>query len=100
VEGSLEFTRQADPSELPALRFFLMRHFPSIEDPSKPAVHEIVSSVVSDVKVADIWAGKAAVTFMDSAVEEVADMGPVKPLSGFYHSIGLTITGGRVLYRY
>jgi len=100
VEGSLEFTRQADPSELPAPRFFLMRHFPSIEEPSKPAVHEIVRSVVSDVKVADVWAGNADIAFMESAVEEVADIGPIQPLGGFYHQMGLTITGGKVLYRY
>ena len=100
VEGSLIFEREAEPSELPAVKFFLMRHFPDIENPAKPAVHEIVTSVVSDVKVADIWAGEAQVKFLHSAMEEVAGIEPLEMLGGFYHNMGLTITGGNVLHRY
>jgi len=100
VEGSLVFARQADPSELPQVRFYLMRHFPDIEDPSKPAVHELAVSRVSDFAVADVWAGDAELRFFESAVEEAASLSPVEMLGGFYHAIGLTITGGEVIHRY
>jgi len=100
VEGSLVFTHQAATSELPAVRFYLMRHFPNIEDPAKPAVHELAISQISDVRVADIWAGDADLKFFESAVEEVAALAPVEMLGGFFHSMGLTITGGKVLYKY
>ena len=100
TEGSLVFTRRAEPSEVPPVKFYLMRHFPNMEDPSKPVVHEIVSSVVSDVKVADVWKGDAELAFSKSEVEEVASLAPLEMLGGFYHSMGLTITGGRVLHRY
>jgi acetoacetate decarboxylase len=100
VEGSLVFTRQAEPSDLPSLKFYLMRHFPNIEDASKPAVHEIVISAVSDVRVADIWAGEAELTFFESAFEEVAALAPTEMLGGFSHNMGFTITGGRVIHSY
>jgi acetoacetate decarboxylase len=100
VEGSLVFTRQVVTSELPAVRFYLMRHFPNIEDPAKPAVHELAISQISDVRVADVWAGDADLKFFESAVEEVAALAPVEMLGGFFHSMGLTITGGKVIYKY
>lgn len=100
VEGSLVFTRRAASSELPPVRFYLMRHFPNIEDPSKPAVHELAMSEVSDLRVADIWSGSAEIKFFDSEVEEIASIAPVKTLGGFFHSMGLTITGGKVIHRY
>ena len=100
AEGSLVLTRPAQPSELPPLKFFLMRHFPDIERPDKPAVHEITSSVVTDVRFADMWAGEAQVGLLESAFDEVSDLGPVEATGGFYYSMGLTITGGKVLYKY
>ena len=100
VEGSLVFARQAAPSELPPVRFYLMRHFPNIEDPSKPAVHELAVSESSDVRVADIWAGSAEIKFFESEAEEIATLAPVKTLGGFFHSMGLTITGGKVIHKY
>lgn len=100
VEGSLTFARQAEPSELPPVKFYLTRHFPDIEDPSKPAIHELAVSEVANVSVADIWAGDAEVRFLESAGEEIAALRPVEILGGFYHSMGLTITGGRVIHRY
>lgn len=99
VESSLVFTRQADASELPPAKFYLMRHYPSIEDPAKPAVHEIASSI-AELKVADVWKGEGELTFFASALEELSGLGPLEVLGGFYHSTGLTIRGGKVLYRY
>jgi acetoacetate decarboxylase len=100
VEGSLVFTRQAEPSELPPVKFYLMRHFPNIEDPSSPSVHELAITEVSDIRVADIWAGDSDLTFFESAVEEVAALAPVEMLGGFFHTMGLTITGGKVIHSY
>lgn len=100
IEGSLMFTRKAEFSELPPLKFFLMRHFPDIENQDKPAIHEITSSVVTDVRFGDVWAAETQLNFFDSAFEEVADLRPIEMLGGFYYSIGLTITGGKVLYKY
>jgi len=100
VEGSLIFNRRAAPEELPKLRFYLMRHFPDIEDPARPAVHELAISSFTNFKVEDIWGGEAGLKFFESEVEEIADLMPVETMGGFYHSIGLTITGGKVIHRY
>lgn len=100
VEGSLILTRQAEPSDLPPVNFYLMRHFPDIEDPTRPSIHELAISEVSNVRVADVWAGDADLTFFESAVEEVVALAPVEMQGGFFHTMGLTITGGQVIHRY
>ena len=100
VEGSLVFTRKAGEDEAPAVRFYLMRHFPDFENPDRPLVHDITMSLVSNVKVEDVWAGDADIQFMPSPFEEAADLGPVKATGGFSFSIGLTISGGKVLHKF
>ncbi len=100
VEGSLIFQRQALPSELPSIKFYLMRHFPDLENPSKPAVHELVISNIRDYQVADIWSGTADLRFFNSAIDEISALDPVEVLNGFYCDIGLTITGGNVIHNY
>jgi len=100
VEGSMTFTRPSKPSELPPLRFYLMRHFPSIEDPVRPAVHELTVATVSDVKIKDVWAGDGQIKFFESPFEEVADLGPIEAQGAFFFSMGLTITGGKIIHKY
>jgi acetoacetate decarboxylase len=100
VEASMTFKRKAKPEDLPAVRFYLMRHFPSIDDPSKPSVHEISAGKVANAKIGEVWAGKGELKFFTSPFEEVADLGPIKVTGAFYFSIGMTITGGEVLYKY
>jgi acetoacetate decarboxylase len=100
VEGSMVFTRKAKPEELPAVKFYLMRHMPSIDDPTKPAVHELSAGKVANAKIGEVWAGDGDLKFFPSPFEEVADLGPVKVTGAFYFSIGMTITGGEVLHSY
>ena len=100
VEGALTFTRRAEPSELPPLKFFLMRHFPDLEDPERPAVHELVASVVPEVRFGEMWAGEAEGRIFASEVDEAGELGPIEMRGGFYYSMGLTIAGGKVLHRY
>ncbi len=100
VEGSLVFTRQTGLEEVPPVKFYLMRHFPDFANPAQPLVHDIVISEVTNVKAANVWAGDARIDFFPSPLEEVADLGPITATSGFSFSLGLTITGGKVLYRY
>jgi len=100
VEGSMVFKRQAEPSEVPPVKFYLMRHFPGIEDITKPDIHQIASSRVADPRVADVWVGDGDVMFHTSEFEEVADLGPVEVTGAFYYSLGITITGGEILHRF
>jgi len=100
IEGSMTFTRPLQASELPLAKTYLMRHFPSIEDPTRPAVHELTVSIVSDVKIKDVWAGDAQIKFFESPFEEVADLGPVEPQGAFFFSRGMTIRGGKVIHKY
>ena len=100
VEGTLVFTRQAPVSEVPPVKFYLMRHFPDFANPQKPLVHDLTMSTVTDVEVADAWAGDGAIRFFTSPFEEVADLGPIRTEGGFSFSVGLTISGGKVLHNY
>jgi acetoacetate decarboxylase len=100
VEGTLVFTRQAPVNEVPPVKFYLMRHFPDFANPQKPLVHDLTMSMVTDVEVADAWVGDGAIQFFTSSFEEVADLGPIRAEGGFSFSIGLTISGGKVLHNY
>jgi len=100
VEASMTFARMAKPEDLPAVKFYLMRHFPSIDDPTKPSVHEISAGTVANAKIGEVWAGEGDLKFFASPFEEVADLGPIKITDAFYFSIGMTITGGKVLHSY
>jgi acetoacetate decarboxylase len=77
-----------------------MRHFPSIDDPTRPAVHEITAGKVANPKIGEVWAGKGDLKFFSSPFEEVAELNPVKATGAFYFSMGMTITGGEVLHSY
>jgi acetoacetate decarboxylase len=100
VEGSMVFRRQIAPEEVPPVKFYLMRHIPDIANPEKPLAHDITVSTFAEVKVADPWVGDGEIRFMPSVFEEVADLLPIETMDSFFFSIGLTITGGKVLYNY
>ena len=100
VEGSMVFTRKATPADLPAVKCYLKRHLPGIDDPGGPAVHEIAAGKVTSAKFGDVWAGDGKLTFFASPFEEVADLGRVRATGAFYFSMGMTITGGEVLHSY
>ena len=68
VEGSMVFTRKAKAEELPAVKFYLMRHMPSIDDPTKPAVHEISAGKVANAKIGEVWAGEGDLKFFPVAL--------------------------------
>lgn len=100
VEGSLVLRRQIPVEDLPPVKFYLMRHFPDWEDPDRPSVHELTTSIVTDVKVADVWMGEAHIHLMASAFEETGDLGPIEAVMGYTYRLGMTIAGGRVLHKY
>jgi acetoacetate decarboxylase len=96
----MTFMHPSKPSELPPIRFYLMRYFPSIEDPTRPSIHELTVATVWDVKIKDVWAGDSQIKFFESPFEEVADLGPVEVQAAFFFTMGLTITGGKVIHKY
>ena len=61
---------------------------------------ECLKPLIDQEKVADVWKGDTELAFSESVGEEVAALAPLEMLGGFYHSMGLTITGGSVLHRY
>jgi acetoacetate decarboxylase len=50
--------------------------------------------------IKDVWAGDSQIKFFESPFEEVADLGPVEAQAAFFFSMGLTITGGKVIHKY
>ncbi|MCX8204200.1 MAG: acetoacetate decarboxylase family protein [Candidatus Nezhaarchaeota archaeon] len=100
AEASLEITGEGSMEELPKPKFFLLRHYPSIEDPAKPAVFELVRSIVENVRYGPVWRGRGEVKFYHSLFEELDALSPVEVLNGHFFSLGITIKGGVVLYRF
>ncbi len=99
VEGSLILKEKAERAALPKVKFFLLRHMPSIENPEQAVVHEIATSIAS-LEVDHIWRGDADIKFTGIFNEELQRLMPIEVQGGFYHSAGLKISGGRVLHRY
>ena len=100
MEGTLHFRKQVAPAEVPPFKFYLMRHFPDYENPGQALVHDIVVSNITNARIADAWEGDAGIHFMPSLFEEVADLGPIEARNGYFFKLGITITGGKLLYRY
>lgn len=100
LEGTVLFTREAEPSAVPSVKLFLLHRFQTIEDPGRAAVHELTTGRVSDVRITDVWFGEGAIKLFDSPFEDLSGLGPVKVTGGLYFSMGLTIAGGEVVYKY
>jgi len=100
AEASLEVVEEGRVEDLPKLRFFLLRHFPSADDPVKPAVFELVRSVVENLRFGGIWRCKAEARFFPSRFEELNALSPLEVLGGHFFSLGMTIKGGVVLERF
>ncbi|RLF16093.1 MAG: acetoacetate decarboxylase [Thermoprotei archaeon] len=100
AEASVTLTGRGSAEDLLRYRFYLLRHFPSADDPSRPAVMELVQSIVENFKVGEVWNGEAELRFYPSLFEELDKLSPVEVLGGHYFSLGMTIRGARVLHRY
>ncbi len=100
LEGSMRFTRESEPSVVPGVKLFLLHRFQTIEDPDRAAVHELTTARVSDVRITDVWAGEGEFKLFDSPFEDLSALGPMKVTGGLHFSMGLTITGGEVVYKY
>jgi len=100
ITGTIKLNRLATEKDVPKIKFFLMRHFPSIENPNEPSIHEISESITQNIEFGEIWKGKANLIFGKSNLDEIIGFEPKEILSGFYFNLGFTISGGRVLYRY
>lgn len=100
LEGSVVFTRESEPSAVPGLKLFLLHRFQTIEDPGRAAVHELTTGRVSDVRIADVWAGEGEVKFFDSPFDDLSALGPTKVTGALHFSMGVTVTGGEVVYKY
>jgi acetoacetate decarboxylase len=82
-----------------ALPMLHHRFFPSIEDPTRRSLDELVTMKSYDWEGSDVWAGDAEVTFFDSPVEEVTRLQPVEMIGAYYRSVGVTWGEGSVLDR-
>ncbi len=100
ITGNLKLEHKTTPEELPKIKFFLMRHFPDIEKPNTPSVHDITENIIENIQFGDVWTGKADLKFGQSELEEIADLTPKEILSGFYFSTGFTISGGKIIHKY
>lgn len=83
---------RGSPGDVPALPFYLRRHFPSLQPNGAPAVDEIVSPIVSEAEDLDVWTGPAEIEASGSP-EAAALVAPIdRPRSRSFSS-ALTITG-------
>jgi acetoacetate decarboxylase len=100
LEGSLLFSRESEPSAVPSTKLFFLHRFQMIEHYDRAAVDELTTGRVSEARITDVWAGEGEVTFFDSPFEDFSALKGMRVTGGLHFSMGLTIAGGEVVYKY
>ncbi|RUL72479.1 acetoacetate decarboxylase family protein [Dyella choica] len=76
-----------------------LRHFPRLAAGQwdKPAVHELVESVMDNFTVADAWMGKGELTLPVCEHEEISDLAPIRCGNGYRMSVSYSVTDLKTL---
>lgn len=76
-----------------------MRHFPRLAaaDRERPAVHELVESVMDNFTVANAWSGKGELSLPVCENEEISDLAPVRCGNGHRMSVSYSVTDLKTL---
>jgi acetoacetate decarboxylase len=76
-----------------------MRHFPRLAKGQweRPAVHELVESIMDNFKVADAWMGKGELTLPECENEELSALAPVRCGNGYRMSVSYDVTDLKTL---
>lgn len=89
----------AGAESIPALPFFLRRHYPSLTPPYHPVVDEIVSPIVEDSEDTEVWIGEAELEASGTACDPMPLLKPIDaPASRSFRSKSV-ISGAKVIHR-
>lgn len=88
-----------DPAALGSRPTVNLRHFPRLAAGQweRPAVHELVESVMDNFSVADAWMGQGELSLPECENEEVSELAPVRCGSGFRMSVSYSVTDLKTL---
>lgn len=88
-----------DPAALMNRPEVNLRHFPRLAagQHNKPAVHELVMSVLDNAAVGDAWVGTADLAFLPTHGEELADLPIQHTGKGFHFDLAYTVTDLKTL---
>jgi acetoacetate decarboxylase len=104
IEGTLEIEKKIASEELPrpiGLPIFQIRHFPSIVRGAPPSVLELVKLGAENFRYGeDLWAGRGALRFFPSEIEEHLPLAPFEILGAYHFSSRYSFLGGEVLHRW
>jgi hypothetical protein len=76
-----------------------VRHFPRLASGQhdKPAVHELVMSIMDNPKMADAWTGEGQLTLPIAEGEEISDLAPMRVGAGYRVSMSYSVTDLKTL---
>ncbi len=76
-----------------------LRHYPRLTagDWERPAVHELVESVMDNFTVADAWKGKGEVILPECEDEDISDLAPIRCGDGYRMSVSYSVTDLKTL---
>jgi len=98
VDATFTITGPSDTNGfVNALPMIHHRFFPSIEDPTKRALDELVTMKSYDWEGSEIWGGDAELVFYRSPVEELDRLRPLEMIGGYHRSVGVSWGEGTVL---
>jgi hypothetical protein len=79
-----------------------LRYFPRLAagEHDKPAVNELVLSIMDNPQIADVWSGAGQLTFPPALGEEIADLQPLRVGAGYRGSMAYSVTDLKTLIDY
>jgi hypothetical protein len=94
AEGHVTLTGLSeDPILLGSRPVINVRHFPRLDAEShdRPAVHELVRSILSDAQRSEVWEGEAELDFFDAPDQELHALKPVSVGRGFRYTTAFRV---------
>jgi acetoacetate decarboxylase len=100
AEGSVTLEGVSeDPQYLGRRPIVNVRHFPQLASAQqrRPAVHELVRSILGDVQRSEVWEGSCQLAFFDAPDQELSALNPVRVGRGYRYTTAFRVDDLEVL---
>lgn len=100
IQLELSLTKQVDKLEFTGMDMCVCRHFPDVENPKQPLVHDVSKLSVSDYKRGDIWLALGDVKITNNPNEPISALQPKEIITARTYREGFTLEGVKSIFRY
>jgi len=99
IQATMKPLWPAKPEEIPPVfPPWLLKRIPSVEGPPAMSIDQLVSVILTDIQVKEVWKGVGRVAFTESVIAPFAALKPKEYLDAFYIVQEFKDTSGKVIY--